>query len=494
MKKLLLLSILGIFVSVTSCKKEETPEPVVYTEPSVAAPSSIASVVAGETGTVSFSVSVDSRLTATYSATGNNVTVSNGSGSVSGTTLDINYTTSSAGAASIDLTITDSEGKSSKSTAVLNISAKSTEERITSNITENTTWTSDKVYILGGRISVTSGNTLTIEPGTIIKGEAGAGANSTALVIARGAKINAVGTASKPIIFTSVADELSIADVAAGKFSSPNLDPTVTGLWGGLIVLGKAKISVKTGTEAQIEGIPTSDTNGLYGGDDDTDNSGTLKYVSVRHGGTEIGAGNEINGITFGGVGSGTVVENIEVVANFDDGIEFFGGTVNLKNVVIYNAGDDGLDTDQAYRGTVENFAIITAGNSQFELDGPEGDYGNDLSGHTFNKGYVVVTGGSGHFIDNDANTIVNLKNIYGTGFDATSQNITEVFTNYSTTEGVTFENITLNVDAADLYKYVDKAGSNDEVPSSIKAGTAEYADLSVFDGWSWTAAAGKLK
>ncbi len=494
MKKFLLLSILGIFVSVTSCKKEETPEPLVYTEPLVSAPSTIASIVAGETGTVSFSVSVDSRLTATYSATGNNVTVSNGSGTVSGTSLDIKYTTSSAGAASIDLTITDSEGKLSKSTAVLNISAKSTEERITSNITSNTTWTSDKVYILGGRISVTSGNTLTIEPGTIIKGEAGAGANSTALVIARGAKINAVGTASKPIIFTSVADELSIADVAAGTFSSPNLDPTVTGLWGGLIVLGKAKISVKTGTEAQIEGIPTSDTNGLYGGDDDTDNSGTLKFVSVRHGGTEIGAGNEINGITFGGVGSGTVVENIEVVANFDDGIEFFGGTVNLKNVVIYNAGDDGLDTDQAYRGTVENFAIITAANSQFELDGPEGDYGNDLSGHTFNKGYVVVTGGSGHFIDNDANTIVNLKNIYATGFDATSQNITEVFTNYTTTEGVTFENITLNVDAADLYKYIDKAGSNDEVPSTIKAGTAEYTDLSVFDGWTWTAAAGKLK
>jgi hypothetical protein len=373
-----------------------------------------------------------------------------------------------------------------------------TEVVVTSNITANTTWTANKVWILGGRITVTSGATLTIEPGTIIKGQAGVGANATALLIARGGKINAAGTATKPIIFTSVADELSIADIAAGNFVSPNLEPTVNGLWGGLIILGKAKISASSiGTqknEVQIEGIPTSDPNGLYGGSDDADNSGVLKYVSVRHGGTEIGAGNEINGITFGGVGSGTVVENIEVVGNQDDGIEFFGGTVNCKNVLVWNAGDDGLDTDQAYRGTVENFAVITAAGSQFELDGPEGTYGVDLSGHTFNKGFVVPTAGAGNFIDNDANTIVNLKNIYAKGFDKTTQNITEVFSTYTTTFGITFENIKLNVPTADLYMYIDKATASSTIPASITAGMATYADLTVFSNWSWTSKAGKLQ
>jgi hypothetical protein len=376
-----------------------------------------------------------------------------------------------------------------------NDNGSKTDVVVTSNITSNTTWTADKIWVLGGRITVTAGATLTIEPGTIIKGQVGAGANATALLIARGAKINAAGTATKPIIFTSIADELSIEDVAAGKFASPNLEPTVNGLWGGLIILGKAKISASSSgaqlNEIQIDGIPTSDLNGLYGGNDDADNSGVLKYVSVSHGGTEIGSGNEINGITFGGVGSGTIVENIEVIGNQDDGIEWFGGTVNCKNVVVWNAGDDGLDTDLAYRGTVENFAIITAAGSQFELDGPEGTYGIDLSGHTFNKGFVVPTGGAGNLIDNDSTTIVDLKNIYVKGLDKTTQNITEVFTPNTK---IKFENITLDVLAADLWKYIHKATQSSVLPSTISAGTTAYADLSVFNGWSWTSIAEKLK
>ena len=257
-----------------------------------------------------------------------------------------------------------------------------TNKVITSNITSNTTWYADTVYQLGGRITVTSGATLTIQPGTVIKGEAGTGSNATALLVARGGKLMAEGTASLPIIFTSVADEITPEMVAAGNFASPNLDPTVNGLWGGLIVLGNAKISPKPGTagellEVQIEGIPTSDPNGLYGGNNDADNSGSIKYVSLRHGGTNIGSGNEINGMTFGGVGSGTVVENIEIVANQDDGVEWFGGTVSAKNVVVWNAGDDGLDTDQSWAGTCDNFSrnhdflklevILT-----FEYDGSE--------------------------------------------------------------------------------------------------------------------------
>jgi hypothetical protein len=500
MKNLIFTSLLGAVLLLGSCKEDD---PIItYASPVVTAPAAITSLTAGQTGKVSFTVSVDPKLTATYSATGTNVTITNAQGAVSGSTVEINFSTTSDGAGAVKLVVTDSKGKITEATAVVGIAKEITEVIVTSNITTNTTWDAKKVWILGGRIAVTSGATLTIEPGTIIKGQAGAGASATALIIARGGKLNAAGTAAKPIIFTSVADKLSIADVAAGKFASPNLEPTVNGLWGGLIILGKAKISASSSgaqkTEVQIEGIPTSDPNGLYGGSDDADNSGVYKYISVRHGGTEIGAGNEINGITLGGVGSGTVFENIEVVGNQDDGIEWFGGTVNGKNIVVWGAGDDGLDTDQAFRGTITNFAIISAGGSSFELDGPEGTFGVDLAvGHTFDKGFVNVSGSAGNFIDVDANTQVKLSNIYATGFSTTAftQNITEVFTKYTTTYGVKFENIVLNVPSADLAKYIEKS-TGQTIPSTITAGNSITggADLAAFASWSWTAIANKLK
>jgi hypothetical protein len=90
------------------------------------------------------------------------------------------------------------------------------------------------------------------------------------------------------------------------------------------------------------------------------DNSGVFKYVSIRHGGTSIGSGNEINGLTLGGVGSETVIKNIEIVANADDGIEWFGGTVSITGAIIWNCFDDALDTDQAWNGTVSNFIVVT--------------------------------------------------------------------------------------------------------------------------------------
>ena len=129
---------------------------------------------------------------------------------------------------------------------------------VESNISTNTTWTSDKVYVLGSRVSVESGAELTIEAGTIIKGQAGTGANATALLIARGGKLFANGTADAPIIFTSVADE-----IAPGEKVSPNLDPTLNGLWGGLIVLGNAPISAASDA-VQIEGVPPSDAKVIF--------------------------------------------------------------------------------------------------------------------------------------------------------------------------------------------------------------------------------------
>ena len=355
------------------------------------------------------------------------------------------------------------------------------------NISTNTTWTSDKVYQLGGRITVMSGATLTIEPGTVIKGEAGTGSNATALLVARGGKLMAEGTAAKPIIFTSVADEITPELVAAGNVASPNLDPDINGLWGGVLILGKAKISASNDngdiSEVQIEGIPTSDPNGLYGGNDDADNSGVIKYISIRHGGANIGSGNEINGLTLGGVGSGTIVENIEIVANQDDGIEFFGGKVSVTNVVVWNTGDDAIDTDQSWSGTLDNFVVIAPGDHNFELDGPEGTY---EAGHTIKNGHVIANDFelerfSADLINVDNNSIVALQNIFFTDVNEGQQ------INRVTAVGVTFEGIMLDVAAEDLASHV-----NGDVPAGVTAGGSSTVNLTNLS-WTWASQAGKF-
>ena len=239
------------------------------------------------------------------------------------------------------------------------------------NGTGTTTWTKNKVYILSGFVFVNSGQTLTIEAGTVIKGEYGTGANASALIVAQGGKIMAEGTADAPIIFTSIADN-TVSDVNGTFCSQSNLTDSDKGLWGGLILLGNAGNNTVPAVQ-NIEGIPTSETRGQFGGSDDADNSGTLKYISIRHGGTNIGADNEINGLTLGGVGSGTTIEHVEVYANNDDGIEFFGGTANIKYAVVSHCGDDSYDYDMGWRGkgqfwlTVQNEAD---GNRAGEHDG----------------------------------------------------------------------------------------------------------------------------
>lgn len=201
------------------------------------------------------------------------------------------------------------------------------------------TWTSDKSYILDGFVFVNDGQTLTIEPGTVIRGRTGQGSLASALIVARGGKIIAEGTRTDPIIFTVEGDDLE---------GSVPLESS--GLWGGVIILGNAPVNTENG-EDMIEGIPISEPRGVYGGIDEDDNSGIFRYVSIRHGGTNIGEGNEINGLTLGGVGRKTIVEYVEVIAHEDDGIEIFGGTVNLRNLAISFCGDDAIDIDQGYKG-----------------------------------------------------------------------------------------------------------------------------------------------
>lgn len=242
------------------------------------------------------------------------------------------------------------------------------------NITSDKTLDASKVWLLKGRVSVESGATLTIPAGTIIKAASGTGADASTLIIARGATIIADGTADAPIIMTSVSDNIEVGGTYPS--SGPALNVDTRGLWGGLLILGNAPCSFSGDvTELQIEGIPTSDTNGLYGGSDAADNSGSVQYLSIRHGGAEIGEGNEINGLTLGGVGSGTKINHIEVVGNVDDGIEFFGGTVNASNLLVWGQGDDAIDIDQAYAGTIDGALVIltAASDHGFEIDGPEG-------------------------------------------------------------------------------------------------------------------------
>ncbi len=226
------------------------------------------------------------------------------------------------------------------------------------------------------------------------------------------------GTETNPIIFTAEAD-----NIAKGQKYGTNLGADDTGLWGGVLILGKAKGSFDGDVSAfQIEGIPASDTNGLYGGNDDADNSGVFKYVSIRHGGAEIGAGNEINGLSLGAVGSGTVLDHIEIVANSDDGIEHFGGDPHLTNVLIYACSDDGLDIDQAFHGTIENAVVIEGDNSDhaLEIDGGEGSYEAGFTLHN-----ITLIGNpntpKGEYADLRDGAMGTLNGIYAYGFKADS-------------------------------------------------------------------------
>jgi hypothetical protein len=229
--------------------------------------------------------------------------------------------------------------------------------------TGTTTWTKNKEYIIEGKVYVNDGQVLTIEAGTVIRARQGSGTASSALIVSRGGKIIAEGTAVDPIIFTAESDDLE---------GSLNINDN--GLWGGLIILGSASINTPTG-EAHIEGIPISEPRGIFGGNNDEDNSGVLRYVSIRHGGTDLGKDNEINGLTLGGVGSETIIDNIEVIANADDGVEIFGGTVNIGNLVVANCDDDAVDIDLGYRGNGQFWCLIqnsNYGDKLIEIDGGE--------------------------------------------------------------------------------------------------------------------------
>lgn len=263
---------------------------------------------------------------------------------------------------------------------------------ISDPISSDTVLESSKQYLLTEIVYVSDAK-ITIPAGTVIRGVQGNNSDANnliepgTLVITRSGQIEAIGTPAQPIVFTY---ENDAADPIANPSAPVVADTLITGLWGGIIILGNAPTNndqsaanslLLAGTDA-IEGIvepnpqdASPDLRGIYGGDDPHDNSGVLRYVSIRHGGFELGAANEINGLTMGGVGAGTVLEYIEVIAGDDDGFEWFGGTVNSKYLLSAYNNDDAFDYDQGFSGLGQFWTVVQADNSN------DGDKGGEFDG-----------------------------------------------------------------------------------------------------------------
>jgi len=303
----------------------------------------------------------------------------------------------------------------------------------------NQTLTCDKIYTLDQKIYVPNGITLTIMPGVVIKGASALlPANATGLIVERGGKIMADGTQACPIVFTSVADAMD------GNYSLTNV-----GDWGGIVLLGKATNNLIT-TNAYsggvngvgfVEGFSAANPRDLYGaGDlafptnDDNDNSGILRYVSIRHAGALIADANELNGLSLGSVGRGTTIEHLEIIASADDNIEFFGGTVNVKYITTLFGNDDMFDYDLGWKGKGQ-FLFGMAGDSitglhttdnGFEADADDDKKAPALRSHPVF--YNVTLIGNGHIMpsaDNSGAAAIQAKEL------AEGEIYNSIFANY---------------------------------------------------------------
>lgn len=437
-----LLLAAALTVVVWGCKDDE-PDP---DAPAVTQPSPM-TMDENATETISFSVSVPAGYaSASVDATGGQATVTSepADGALSGA-VEVSFVAGAAPesgsvAGSVTLTVVDATGKSGNTTVVVTINSTfveptwTTEDitetrtvggaqvefkqtRITGTINKDFTMTNDVAWILNGRVIVGADATLTIEPGTIVKGENGQGALASVLLVARDGNIEANGSATEPIVFTSILDNINV-----GEFES-TLDLDVDkGLWGGVLILGNAPI-VAGAAEEQIEGIPSSVSAGLYGGSNATDDSGSFTYCSIRFTGQQLGPGNELQGLTLGGVGSGTTIDHVESINSADDGVEIFGGTVNISNFIVLSPEDDGFDTDQGWSGTATNIVYIGqavgAGyqsDHPFELDGPEGDDEGDPEIGKFRGGTAWGRSAS-DFADLRDGAQYDMQDVYFFGF-----------------------------------------------------------------------------
>ncbi len=297
---------------------------------------------------------------------------------------------------------------------------------VSSDITTSTTWTADNVYRLEDQIYVLPGATLTIEAGTVVASTTDAGGS---LAVARGAKIFVNGTKDNPVIMTSTDDVATwTSDSNHPSGGDPKTGKWREGAneWGNLTIMGKGLISashyggLQVGdntkdpsglNEKQMEGLTDPDY-ALYGGADDNDDSGSISYLSLRYAGKVIGLGNELNGLSLGGIGRETDIDHIEIMNNVDDGIEIWGGTVNLKYISIWNVGDDSFDVDEGWRGKAQFLFIVQGysidakqgsgvGDNCFETDGAEDSDAQPVTTTTIYNATVI-----GNPIDGDGGTV----------------------------------------------------------------------------------------
>lgn len=291
--------------------------------------------------------------------------------------------------------------------------------QVSGSLTEDKVWHAGKTYHLDGLVFVEGNATLTIEPGVRILGEPG-----SALIVTRDARINARGTVDEPIVFTSAKPE---GERARGD-------------WGGVVLLGNAPVNTPV---AHIEGVDEDDPRGAFGGSDASESCGILQYVRIEFAGHEISKDNELNGLTLGGCGSGTILRYVQVHMGLDDGVELFGGSANLSHVVISRAGDDGLDWDRGWKGNGQ-FIVI----QQDDRDGDNGIEADNLksnpnaeprSAPTISN-LTIVNGGDPVVAQRGMTlrrgTGADLRNVLLAGFSADAIDVRDVATVEQTVAG----------------------------------------------------------
>ena len=267
--------------------------------------------------------------------------------------------------------------------------------------TEDLTLDPEIEYVITGPVLMADGTTLNIPAGKTIYAQP-VGVNAY-IAIQQGARINASGTSTNPIVFTSNSTSASAGD------------------WGGLVICGRAPIN---STPAGSTDTATSEVGGLsYGGNVPTDNSGVLEYVRIEFAGGAIDGNAELNGLSLYGVGDGTTIDFLQIYEGSDDGVEFFGGTVNASNIAVVNAEDDSIDWTEGYTGTLTNVYIQhgTAHDKAFECDGYNTDFSNEsgvYSAPTINNVTIIGANDGSEAIRLRAGTQGLFTNVVVTDFD----------------------------------------------------------------------------
>jgi len=343
------LFLAGLIFTVVSCSDDDGGPSTQPVSPTINISPLTTGAPPGET------VSFQATATAGANATIVSFTADDGSGAVNVIGTSFDYTIDAGAAIGSEIVITfiatdDYDPSQSTSIDATITVGKQMVDLTNPNITDatltgNTVFnlSADVEYMMDGLVFLDQGSELNIPAGTVIRFKAQPTSDlASALIITRGAKIFATGTADDPVIFTAEGDDLS----------GTTLTPEDNGQWGGLLVLGWAKAEKKGASEIQIEGIDSSEPRGLYGGIDDEDDSGVLTYVSIRYTGIGFQPGDELQGLTLGGVGRGTAIDHIDIFSSADDGIEIFGGTVDIRYISVAFSTDDDFDFDLGYRGT----------------------------------------------------------------------------------------------------------------------------------------------